>query len=436
MGVNVSTYWHWLDLLKTVGLPTSSRAMRVVGIDAVLAQIAAFAKDREELPFATDGMVVKVDDFSLRELLGTTSKSPRWAMAFKYAAEQVSTKLLSVTWQVGKNGQLTPVAELEPVFVSGTTVRRATLHNMDQVRRLGVHDGDTLVVEKAGEIIPYIVRVDGEHQPGALPIAPPELCPSCGAKVVQEEGTPILRCDNPQCPDQLKERLRWFCGRNQMDIEGMGEKIIEQLVDSGQVKTFADLFLLKSDALAGMERMGEKSAANLLASLEQAKTRSLDRLLAGLGIRHVGVGGGRALAARFATLDELAEASLEQLSEVRDVGTIVAQRVKDFFSSEVGREIVRSLKAAGVTPTSALPAGDRPQPFAGKTIVVTGSLKRFGRDEIERLIATLGGKPSGSVSKKTAFLVAGQDAGSKLAKAKDLGVEIIDEEEFARRAGV
>ena len=431
--LEVANYWQWLELLRKLGVPVNEHVKRVSGVEEVLAAIAEFEATRKTLDYATDGMVVKVDDFAQRDRLGETTKSPRWVVAYKYAAEQVVTKLNSVTWQVGKNGTLTPVAELEPVFVAGTTVRRASLHNIEQIAEKDIRVGDSVVVEKSGEIIPYVVRVEGEHAAGSVPMEAPKECPSCGQPVEKEADGPYVRCDNPTCPDQLKERLRWFCGRNQMDIEGLGEKLIDQLVDAGLIRSFADIFRLSKEQLEGLERLGEKSAANLVAAIEEAKGRSLDRLLAGVGIRHVGNRVAYVLAQKFGTLDALAAAGAEQLLEVNEVGEAIAVSVSEFFKSAVGVELVAQLKSVGVDPKMEMVAS-KPQVLAGKTVVVTGSLKRYKRDEIERLIVELGGKASGSVSKKTSFVVAGEDAGSKLAKAQELGVEVISEDEFAKRA--
>jgi DNA ligase (NAD+) len=429
----VSTYWDWLELLRSLGIPVSPHAGRVVGIDAALAAITAFEQTRKTLDYATDGMVVKVDDLAQRNRLGETTKSPRWVVAYKYAAEQVTTRLNSVTWQVGKNGTLTPVAELEPVFVAGSTVKRASLHNIEQITEKDIRVGDSVIVEKAGEVIPYVVGVMGEHAADSLPITAPTTCPSCSSPVEKEADGPFVRCDNPACPDQLKERLRWFCARNQMDIEGLGEKLIDQLVDAGLVKSYADIFRLTQPQLENLDRMAEKSAANLIAAITAARTRSLDRLLAGIGIRHVGNRVAYLLAHRFGSLGALAAASEEELQAIHEIGDAIAQSVHAFFQSQPGQALITQLQSVGVDPKlDATPA--RPQVFAGMTIVVTGSLKRYKRDEIERLIVDLGGKASGSVSKKTAFLVAGEDAGSKLAKAQELGVEVITEDEFAKRA--
>jgi DNA ligase (NAD+) len=380
-------------------------------------------------------MVVKVDSFAQRRILGETSKAPRWVIAYKYPAEQVQTKLLGVRWQVGKGGNLTPVADLDAVFVAGSTVRRASLHNIEQIERLDIHIGDTIVLEKAGEVIPYVVEAVPEKRPeDAKRIVPPKKCPSCGAQVEKEADTPYIRCVNPACPAQLKERLRWFCHRNQMDIEDLGEKLIDQLVDRGVVKTFADLYRLTPEQLLELERMGDKSATKIVRAIDESRTRGLDRLLAGLGIRHVGNRVAYILAENFGSLDALKEASQEQLSAVHEIGEVIADSVHDFFHNPAGEAAIAQLKEVGVNPTMKKREASE-QPLAGQTIVVTGSLAKFDRKQIEDLILELGGKSSGSVSKKTSFLVAGEAAGSKLDKARELKVPVLTEAEFLAKIG-
>lgn len=430
-------YWHWLELIRAWGLPTPPHVAMAKDIDEVLKEIAAFAQVRPGLPFETDGMVVKVRSLKQRDHLGETSKSPRWVIAYKYPAEQKETPLNGVTWQVGKAGTLTPVAELEPVDVAGSTVKRASLHNIEQIQRLDIYLHDTVVIEKAGEVIPYVVRPVVEKRPAnARPIIPPEVCPSCGAPVKKEADTPFIRCDNPECPAQLKERIRWFCARNQMNIEHLGESLVDQLADAKLVKTFADIYRLKYADVVALERMGEKSAANVMESIEASRQRSLDRLLAGLGIRHVGNATARDLANHFGSLDALAAASIETLDEVPNIDVITATAIHDFFRSQAGRHAIGQLKDVGIDPKVERKAVDPANlPLAGQTIVVTGTLTHFGRSEIEELITNLGGKASGSVSKKTSFILAGEAAGSKLAKAKELGVPVLSEAEFIAKIG-
>jgi DNA ligase (NAD+) len=431
IGLEIDSYFDLMQLAGSLGIPLPQHTQRVEGVDAACNAIESFKSMRPTLGYATDGMVIKVDSRRLRDELGVTSKSPRWAIAFKYPAEQVQTTLNAVTWQVGKNGTLTPVAELEPVFVAGTTVKRASLHNIEQVHRLGIGVGDRVVIEKAGEIIPQVVRVASKQSSGA--ISPPVACPSCGTPVEKEEGTPYIRCFNPGCPAQLKQRLEFFAGRNQMNIEGLGEKLIDQLVDAGLVKSFADLYALDRSRLQSLERMGEKTVDSLLVQIESSKTRTLDRLVAGIGIHHVGTGVAEVLAQHFGSLDALRRASVEQIDDVEGIGDVIARSVHAFFASASGSAIVEALKAAGVDPKAHARDADAPAPLAGMTVVVTGALEGFGRSEIESLIKQLGGKTSSSVSKKTSLLIAGESAGSKLDKARELGVRVLTEAEFVKQ---
>ena len=433
------SYWDWLKLLNAWSLPTGEHTVRAETIEEVLAAIEAFGKVRGKLTYQTDGMVIKVDSFDQRRRLGATSKAPRWVIAYKYPGEQMQTVLKDVEWQVGKFGTLTPVGRLEPVFIGGTTVQNATLHNIEQIKNLDLHFGDTIVLEKAGEVIPYVVQALPEKRPrGAEPVDAPKTCPACGSKVEKEEDKVALYCVNPECPAQFREKLKWFVGRGQMNIDHIGEKLIDQLVDAGLVKTFADLYRLTRDQLLALDRLGEKSAQNIVDSIASSRDRGLDRLLAGIGIRHVGNRVAAVLARNFGSLDALSAATQEQLAEVNEIGPVIADSVHDFFSNAAGKTVVAELKAVGIDPrekvvreADAAPAG----PLAGQTIVVTGSLEKFTREEIEETITRLGGRPSGSVSKKTSFVIAGADAGSKLAKAKTLGVPVLTEAEFIARIG-
>lgn len=429
-------YWDFLQKVHGWGLPITDHRARCTSIDQVLAKIDHFATVRQTLAYATDGMVVKVDSFAQRQELGETAKAPRWVIAFKYPAEQVQTRLLDVRWQVGKGGNLTPVADLEPVLVAGTTVRRATLHNIDQIQRLDLHHGDTVILEKAGEIIPYIVQaLPDKREKHAHKIAPPNTCPSCGQPVEKEADTPYIRCINPACPSQLKERLRWFCARNQMDIENLGEALIDQLVETALVKDFADLYHLKTDQLANLERMGEKSAQNVIDAIAASKNQTLDHLLAGLGIRHVGNRVAYVLATNFGSLEALRHASVDELSQVNEIGPAIAQSVHDFFRSAAGAKVIDRLIQIGIDPKTAIIHGDKKGPLDSQTIVVTGTLETLDRKQIEDLILQSGGKASSSVSKKTSFLVAGANAGSKLDKAQSLGIPVLTESEFLQRIG-
>ncbi|MBX3441851.1 MAG: NAD-dependent DNA ligase LigA [Planctomyces sp.] len=442
----VETHLGFLASLRACGIPTTPRVERRAGIDATLEWCRTLMDDLHALDFEVDGLVIKVDQLALRDALGTTSKSPRWLIAYKWEKYEAVTQVLSISVNVGKTGAITPVAHLAPVEIAGTTVSRASLHNRDELQRLGVRIGDWIVVEKAGKIIPHVVRVELERRTGEeQEFEFPARCPECGTDVVQDEGGVYIRCRNPACPAQLRESLRFFASRQAMDISGMGEKLVEQLTAAGLLASFADVYRLKDQRarLLELERLGEKSVDKLLEGIEASRTRPLWRLLTALNIRHVGVTTARTLAARYGSLDSIAELSLEELAETEDVGPIVAESIHSYFHSEYGRRIVEDLRAAGLdfgTPVPrearAAPAASSPDGLlAGKSIVVTGALPTLSRDDIENLIRDLGGKAAGSVSKKTAFVVAGADAGSKLEKAQKLGVEIIDEPEFLRRIG-
>jgi DNA ligase (NAD+) len=436
--VPVDNYWDWIELLRGWGIPVPREIFRADDLEQALGIIHDFAKVRPTLPYMTDGMVMKVNSFAQRDRLGATSKAPRWVIAFKYETEQQPSTLKEVRWQVGKGGNLTPVADLEPVFIGGVTVSHVSLHNIDQIRRLDLHQGDTLVIERAGEVIPYAVQVIADKRPrGAKPIEPPARCPSCNAPVEKEADTPYIRCVNPACPAQLKERLLWFCGRSQMDIDEVGEKLVDQLVGRGLVKTFADLYRLTKEQLLDLDRLGEKSAQNILDAIAASRKQGLDRLLGGLGIRHVGTRVAHVLASHFGSLDALEQATEEQLSEVHEIGPVIADSVHDFFHNPASLDAVRQLQSLGIDPkmerVSAAKSADLP--LAGQSIVITGTLQQFDRPGIERLIVELGGKASGSVSKKTAFVVAGESAGSKLDKARQLKVPVLSEAEFMKKIG-
>jgi len=445
-----TSYWELTQLLKQWHLPVPQQVRRVENIDEVIARLHEFEKVRPKLPYMTDGMVVKLDDLAQRDRLGATSKSPRWVVAYKYETEQQPTILKEIRWQVGKGGNLTPVGKLEPVFISGVTVTNVTLHNIDQIKRLDLHLGDTVIVERAGEVIPYVVEAVSEKRPrGAKPVEAPTRCPSCNAKVEKEADTPYIRCLNPACPAQLKERLRWFCHRGQMDIEGLGDVLVDQLVEHEKVRDFADLYGLKLDDIAGLtseveqrgkvvtRTVGEKVAKKIIDNIERSREQPLERLLAGLGIRHVGNRVARVLASNFGSLEALAEASAEQLSDVHEIGPVIAESVHDFFHNEAGKKTIAHLQKVGVDPKQEVikPEAAAELPLAGKTLVVTGTLKHYKREEIEELIKRLGGRASGSVSKKTDYLVAGEEAGSKLDKAKQFGVTILSEAEFQQLIG-
>jgi len=422
--------------LSAWGIPVNGHSRLCQRIDEVLEFIDDWLRTRGEVDYATDGMVVKVDELDLRDRLGATGHSPRWCIAYKYQAEQAETVLREVSFQVGRQGTITPVAHFDAVELSGTTVSNASLHNFDQIERLDVRVGDTVVIEKAGEIIPQVLQVRFEKRPAeARQIEPPSRCPVCEGATDRDEGGVYLRCGNPECPAQLRERLRFFAGRNQMDIENLGPAVIDQLVIRGLVRHFADLYQLKEEDLLSLDRMGEKSASNLLDGIEASKTRGLTRLLAALGIRHVGNRAAEILAGHFGNMDDLMNASPETLTEIHEIGPVMAESVYRFFHSDSGRDTLARLRDAGVVMTATQTAVEGEGPLAGKSVVVTGTLERFSRSEAEQAIKTAGGRVVASVSKKTDFVVAGENPGSKVEKARAVGVEVIDEDEFVKRLG-
>ena len=418
--------------LQGLGLPVNERRRVCTGADELVAFHRAVEAERDALPFDIDGVVYKVDRLDGQRQLGFKSREPRWAVAHKFPAQEQATRLNGIDIQVGRTGKLTPVAKLEPVFVGGTTVSNATLHNRFELRRKGVRVGDTVIVRRAGDVIPEVVgRMPGA--PGGRPayvpnFAMPRECPVCGSPVRREKGSLEHRCTGGLfCAAQRKQALLHFAGRRAMDIEGLGDKLVDQLVDGGLVRTLPELYTLGLAKLSALERMADKSAANLEAALERSKHTTLARFLYALGIRHVGESTAKDLARHFGTLDALMDAPREQLLEVNDVGPIVADSVRQFFAQPHHREIVERLRAVGITWPEASAAEQGPKPLAGLTLVLTGTLPTLGRDQAQALIEAAGGKVSGSVSKKTHYVVAGAEAGSKLAKAQELGVPVIDE---------
>ena len=422
-------YAAFLDRIKSLGIPASSHISISETIDDVVKTIERFRDRRNDLGYGVDGMIVRVDRFDQQEQLGATSKAPRWCIAFKYPAEQAMTVLKRVDWQVGKNGTLTPRATMEPIFLAGTTVQHATLHNIEEIRRKDIRIGDTVVVEKAGEIIPQVVRPITEKRSGKEKrIVAPKKCPDCSG-AVEQEG-PKMYCVNPECPAQFREKLKWFVGRGQMDIDGLGEKLVDQLVDAGLVTHFADVFKLKRRALLELERMGETSADNLIEAIEAAKSRGLARVLAGMGIPQIGSSAAKTLARHFADADALLGATEDQIKALPDFGDITASILHAYLHSKPGREMFRRLKSVGVELSSThfgTPESRNDSIFADKTIVLTGTLQKFTRPELAEQLEALGAKVSGSVSAKTNLVIAGENAGSKLDKAKKLGIETWDE---------
>ncbi len=426
------------DCLSRWGLPVSPYRSTHDSIDEIIERLAAFDERRHTLRYETDGLVIKVDAFDQRDALGATSRYPRWCIAFKFAAEQAESVLLRVDYQVGKLGTITPRAVMEPMQLSGTTVRHATLHNFDQVDRLGVRIGDTVIVEKAGEIIPQVIGVVESKRPkSAKAIKRPTACPECKGEVERDEGGVYIRCINPACPAQLIERLIHFCARGQMDIEGAGEIVIKTLVEQSFIKDCADLYALRPrrDELAKIDRMGKKSVDKLLAGIDRSKTQPLSRVLSAMNIRHIGRGTAELLADHFGSMAALRSANEESLTEVDGIGPEVAASVVRFLGNTKSAGVVDRLIEAGVNmsqPKRTVVAGGA---FAGKTVVVTGTLTSMSRKEAQDLVKALGGKASGSVSKKTDLVVFGESPGSKLAKAKELGVETMSEAEFLQLVG-
>jgi len=436
--LTATNHMDFLAQLGQWGLPATPHVDRFASFDKAVEHAEALVERLHELDFEVDGLVLKVNQFDQREQLGATSKSPRWLIAYKFEKYEAITKLSDIRVQVGKMGTITPVAELEPVELAGTTVSRASLHNADEIARKDVRVGDTVVVEKAGKIIPHIVRVQLHLRPDDAKEFPfPTHCPECNALLEKDEGGVYIRCPNLSCPAQLRERLRYFAGRSAMDIEGLGDKLVDQLVSQQLVAEFADLYELTEPQLLQLERMGEKSARKLLEALEASKSRGLARFLNALSIRHVGSRVASILAEKFGSTDQLQQADVERLSAIDEVGPIIAQSVYDFVHSEYGERIIRRLAEVGVeqeAPESDDVAPTR-QSLAGKTFVVTGKLEKYTRDEIHALVEAHGGRAASSVSGNTDYLVAGEKAGSKLEKAKQLGVTVLSEAEFARLLG-
>jgi DNA ligase (NAD+) len=423
-------HYRTLQKFKQLGLPVNPNIEKAKDINEVIDICAGWDEKRSKLDYQIDGMVIKINRFEQREALGATGRAPRWCISYKFAAEQAQTVVESIDVQVGKTGILTPVANLTPVLLAGTTVKRASLHNFDELNRLDVRCGDTVMIEKAGEIIPQVVEVIKEQRPaGTLPFKLPKKCPNCGSAVAKDQDGVYIRCLNPDCFGQLKERLRYFAGRDQMDIENLGPALIEQLVEAGLVENFADLYKLKMSDLLELERMADKSASNVIEGIEKSKTRPLWRFIAALGIRHIGGQSAQILADYFGSLDAIMAADQDKLQAIDQIGPKVAESVYEYFRNERNAAVIKGLLAAGVKPQPPQKVKAKGK-LAGRTIVVTGELENFTRPQVEQAIRQAGGKASSSVSKKTDFVLAGRDAGSKLDKALKLGVKVISEQEF------
>ena len=428
-----NSHWEFLQLVGRWGIPPTPLAQRFDRFEAAVEHCQAVIGRLHEFDFEVDGLVLKVDRFDQRARLGATSKAPRWLVAYKFEKYEATTRVNNIFITVGKSGALTPTADLEPVQIAGTTVSRVGLHNIEEIARKDIRIGDTIIVEKAGKIIPHVVRVEKHLRPeGADEFVYPTHCPACGTKLERDEGGVFIRCPNFSCPAQLGERLLYFASRSAMDIEGLGDKLAYQLVGSGLVRDFGDLYGLTEDKLVELERMGKKSAQKLVANIAGSKARGLARLLNGLCIRHVGARVATTIAEHFGSIDALLDASEDDLASVEEVGPVIAASVHRFLHSDDGQRAIRRLREAGVDMTapkktvSAATAG----PLSGKTLVVTGTLEKYTRDQIEALIERLGGHAASSVSKSTDYLVAGEKAGSKLDKARKLNVKVISEAEF------
>ena len=428
-GPVLSTQFDLLGRLRAWGLPVCELVEVALGAAALVAYHTRIGRQRDALGFDIDGVVYKVNSLALQQQLGFVTREPRWAVAHKYPAQEQFTTVLGIDVQVGRTGKLTPVAKLAPVFVGGVTVTNATLHNEDEARRKDVRIGDTVVVRRAGDVIPEVVGVVLDKRVGEpAQFSMPATCPVCGSAAVREEGEVDHRCSGGLfCSAQRKQAILHFAQRRAVEVEGLGDKLVDQLVDAGVVRTLPDLYRLGLTALASLDRMADKSAHNLLEALDQSRRTTLARFLFGLGIRHVGEATAKELARHFGSLDGIMDATLEQLLEVNDIGPIVAQSLRLFFDQPHNREVVEQLRACGVTWEEGPPAPTTPKPLSGKTFVITGTLPGMGRDEARDLIEAAGGKVAGSVSKKTSFVVAGAEAGSKLDKARELGIAVLDE---------
>jgi DNA ligase (NAD+) len=428
----LASQWDALRWMRDLGFPVSREARRADGIEEVEAIAESWRGRYRKLPFDADGLVVKVNEFAAQAALGTTAKSPRWGLAYKFETESAMTRLLAIDLQVGRTGVITPVARLEPVLILGTTVSRATLHNQEEIKRRDIRVGDWVVVEKGGDVIPKVVSVVTERRTGdEAPFVFPERCPVCGTPLAQEEGEIALRCDGVACAAQTRGKILHWASRGALDIAGLGDAIVEQLVDSGRVKDVADLYRLRADELAELERMGEKSAENLERAIDASRRRPLDRVLFGLGIRHVGATLATTLARRFPSYEALETAGRDAWLEVPDVGPKVADALERYFTDPDARDLWKRLRQGGLDPVAPAPA-PRGAPWEGRTFVLTGTLSRWSRNEAAAEIAARGGKVSASVSKKTDFVVAGEEAGSKLEKANEFGVRVLDEGAFGR----
>ena len=418
--------------LASLRFPVNEHNRWCSNFEKTLALIEEWRTKKNDLDYEVDGLVIQLNSLAYRKRLGNTSKFPRWAVAYKYEAEQAETEVLEIVCQVGRTGSITPVANLEPVFVSGSTVSRATLHNEDEIRKKDIRVGDRVVIEKAGEIIPKVVRVVDLKSKRNKPFKMPTLCPECQTRIFRPEGEAAWRCVNAACPAQLKERLKHFASRKAMDIDHMGPAVIDQLVESGRVKNFSDLYTLKQEEVVGLERLAEKSAKNLIDAIEKSKSAGLARLLFGLGVRHVGQRAASILAETFRSIKVLKETSFEDMESVMEIGPVIAESLKSFLDQEANMQDIENLSNSGVVVEDPEAARKEVGVLAGKQFVLTGTLSEFSRDEAKKKIESLGGRVTSAVSTKTDYIVVGKDAGSKLTKAKKIEITVLDEKEFKK----
>ena len=418
--------------LASLRFPVNEHNRWCSNFEKTLALIEEWRTKKNDLDYEVDGLVIQLNSLAYRKRLGNTSKFPRWAVAYKYEAEQAETEVLEIVCQVGRTGSITPVANLEPVFVSGSTVSRATLHNEDEIRKKDIRVGDRVVIEKAGEIIPKVVRVVDLRSKRNKPFKMPTLCPECQTRIFRPEGEAAWRCVNAACPAQLKERLKHFASRKAMDIDHMGPAVIDQLVESGRVKNFSDLYTLKQEEVVGLERLAEKSAKNLIDAIEKSKSAGLARLLFGLGVRHVGQRAASILAETFRSIKVLKETSFEDMESVMEIGPVIAESLKSFLDQEANMQDIENLSNSGVVVEDPEAARKEVGVLAGKQFVLTGTLSKFSRDEAKKKIESLGGRVTSAVSTKTDYIVVGKDAGSKLTKAKKIEITVLDEKEFQK----
>ena len=428
----IHSHWEALQALALAGCRVNPSVAPCSSIDEVIAYCGRLEAERNDLDYETDGVVVKVDDLPLQEAFGSTAHHPRWAVAFKFAAQQGTSTIRDITLNVGRTGALTPTAVLDPVHIAGVTVRRASLHNEDEIRRKDIRIGDTVWVERAGDVIPQVVSVILDQRPADThPFVMPQQCPVCDTPVYRPEGEVVARCPNAVCPAQLRERLLHFAGRRAMDIDGLGAAVIEQLVGRGKVRDFADIYTLKQSTLEELDRLAEKSAGNLLEAIDRSRERGMARLLFGLGIRHVGERAASLLAAHYGSFEALSKAGAEELAEIRDVGPVIAESVSQFCSQEENRRTIGRLVEAGVRlerEPGAADSSDVAQPLSGKAFVLTGTLPNLKRSDAQALIEAAGGRVTSSVTRKTDYVVAGSEAGRKLQQAQELGVSVLDED--------